>query len=39
METGSSKAALFTLCGLLALAIATTQEDRVVASGVSSPEA
>ncbi|HEY5283537.1 MAG TPA: hypothetical protein VIM14_12175 [Polyangia bacterium] len=39
VETGSSKPALFTLCGLLALAIATTQEDGVITPRVSSPEA
>jgi len=36
METGSSKPALFTLCGLLALAIATAREDRIAVPGYSS---
>jgi hypothetical protein len=36
MEAGSSKPALFTLCGLLALAFASPQADRVVPSEANS---
>jgi hypothetical protein len=38
-ELGSPKPALFTLCGLLALAIATVQEDHALVPGDKSPEA
>ena len=38
-EIGSPKPALFTLCGLLALAMATVQENRVAVPGENTPEA
>ena len=37
-EISSPKPALFTLCGLLALAMATVQENRVAAAGENLPE-